>query len=57
MTNQLLEREVLDEPAAEGERPAIGSEALSRPYAAPIVASFALDSLDVESGAALTANG
>jgi hypothetical protein len=56
MTELVIEPKVQDSadttsgPIARGDR-------LSRPYATPVVASFALDSDGVDVGDALTANG
>jgi hypothetical protein len=57
MTKQVLETSELDTSAADGRTPTGPVQALDKPYASPLVASFALDPHDADSGDALTANG
>lgn len=54
MTQQLLDREAIDR--AEADLRLLGDR-VEKPYATPLVVSFALDPHDADTGDALTANG
>ena len=49
--------QVLDRLETEGRASFVTGDVLDKPFAAPVVASFDMDSLDMASAAALTPNG
>lgn len=54
--SQVLEPDAIDSVDEERETPTVTSRAADKPYVTPVVASFALDPHDADSGDALTAN-
>ena len=57
MPEQVRDQYVLETTDAEVRDSAIARDAIEKPYAKPLVASFALDSDNLDSADALTANG